>query len=163
VTNRSEEHMDTPTLELKIPPLIVVALVGSGMWVASNQLPALSFSFAGLVWLSWTVLVLALGTLTAGVHAFSKARTTVDPRHPESSSAVVANGVYRFTRNPMYLGMLLALLSWALFLSSVAAMLFLPVFVLFINRFQIRPEERALTAKFGEAYVSYLRSVRRWL
>ena len=155
--------MDTQALELKIPPLVVVAVMGLAMWIASKQIPTLSVTFAGRAWLAWTTLVLALVTLIAGVHAFSKARTTVDPRHPESSTAVVANGVYRFTRNPMYLGMLLALLSWALFLSNIAAVMFLPLFVLFINRFQIRPEERALTAKFGDAYRSYLRSVRRWL
>jgi protein-S-isoprenylcysteine O-methyltransferase Ste14 len=155
--------VDTHALDARIPPLIVVAVMGLTMWMTSNLVPTLSFSFAGRDWFAWTVFVLALATMIAGVHAFSKAKTTVDPRHPETSTAVVANGVFRFTRNPMYLGMLLALLSWALFLSNVAAFLFLPLFVLFINRFQIRPEERALTAKFGEAYSAYRRSVRRWL
>lgn len=155
--------MDTQALELKIPPLVVVVVMALAMWIAAKQIPTLSVTFAGQAWLAWTVLALALATLIAGVRAFSKARTTVDPRHPESSTAVVANGIYRFTRNPMYLGMLLALLSWALFLSNIVALVFLPLFVLFINRFQIRPEERALTAKFGEAYRSYVRSVRRWL
>jgi protein-S-isoprenylcysteine O-methyltransferase Ste14 len=155
--------MNTQALELKIPPLVVVAVMALAMWIAAKQMPTLSVTFTGQAWLAWTALALALATLIAGVHAFSMARTTVDPRHPESSSAIVANGVYRFTRNPMYLGMLLALMSWALFLSNIAAVVFLPLFVLFINRFQIRPEERALTMKFGDAYRSYLRSVRRWL
>jgi protein-S-isoprenylcysteine O-methyltransferase Ste14 len=133
------------------------------MWFISRLVPGLTISFAARVWLAWAVLVIALATLIAGVRAFAKAQTTVDPRRPDASSCVVRNGIYRFTRNPMYLGMLLMLLSWALFLANSAAFLFLPVFVVFINRFQIEPEEHALREKFGEPYSAYLKSVRRWI
>jgi protein-S-isoprenylcysteine O-methyltransferase Ste14 len=99
----------------------------------------------------------------AGVAEFRRSRTTVHPQHPEKASAVVTRGVYRWTRNPMYLGLLLALAGWSIFLANLAALAGLPLFVAYMNRFQIGPEERALSAKFGPAYASYLVSVRRWL
>ena len=82
---------------------------------------------------------------------------------PESSSALVSGGVYRFTRNPMYLAMLCVLIGWALVVSNVAALVMLPLFVAYLNRFQIRPEERALHARFGAEFERYRDSVRRWL
>jgi len=150
-------------LELKIPPLVVVAVAWLGMWGTAKLLPALTFPVAGRLWLAGAVLALGLATLVAGVLAFARARTTVDPLHPDASTSVVTVGIYRFTRNPMYLGMLLALTSWSILLSNAAALLFLPAFVLFINRFQIRPEERVLRVIFGEPYLAYLEKVRRWL
>jgi protein-S-isoprenylcysteine O-methyltransferase Ste14 len=150
-------------LELKIPPLIVVTFMALAMWSTARLFPTLTASFTGRRWFASAVFAIAIAVLVAGVRAFAKANTTVNPHQPDTSSSVVTAGVYRFTRNPMYLGMLLALLSWAIVLSNAAAVVFLPLFVLFINRFQIRPEERALTAKFGDQYSAYLRTVRRWL
>ncbi|HEV8366930.1 MAG TPA: isoprenylcysteine carboxylmethyltransferase family protein, partial [Pyrinomonadaceae bacterium] len=75
----------------------------------------------------------------------------------------VSTGVYRFTRNPMYLGLLLTLLGWAAFLSNPASLLFVPIFVLYINRFQIKPEEQVLSSLFGAEYMAYKSRVRRWL
>ena len=83
--------------------------------------------------------------------------------HPEQASTLVTSGVYRFTRNPMYVGILLLLAAVAAHLGSVLALLGLPAFVFWIGRFQIAPEERALRAKFGSAYDDYTRAVRRWL
>ncbi|MDR9437787.1 MAG: isoprenylcysteine carboxylmethyltransferase family protein, partial [Thiohalophilus sp.] len=70
---------------------------------------------------------------------------------------------YRYTRNPMYLGFLLMLVAWGLFLGSVFAALLLPLFIIYMNRFQILPEERHMRALFGEAYLHYMSQVRRWL
>lgn len=98
-----------------------------------------------------------------GVHAFRRARTTVNPTRPGSSTVLVVSGVYRFTRNPMYLGFLLMLLGAAAQLENAAAFIVWPAFVLYLNRFQIRPEEEALRALFGEAFIRYQSRVRRWL
>jgi len=73
------------------------------------------------------------------------------------------SGVYRLTRNPMYLGFLLVLLGWAIFLSNALAFLLLPAFIFYMNRFQIEPEEKALTSLFGQQFVAYTSRVRRWL
>ena len=82
---------------------------------------------------------------------------------PAKTTSLVAGGVYRFTRNPMYLGLLLVLAGWAVFLSNALAFALLPAFIAYIGRFQIAPEERALAAKFGTEYEAYRTEVRRWL
>lgn len=150
-------------LELKIPPLLLVILFGGAMWAVSRLLPAGYFAIPGQLWLS--VAVLAVGACIAlmGVLEFRSAGTTVDPRTPDQSVCLVEKGVYRFTRNPMYLGFLLILVGWGLFLGSVFAALLLPLFVVYMNRFQILPEERHMRGLFGEAYDLYVSRVRRWL
>ncbi|GAB3552259.1 isoprenylcysteine carboxylmethyltransferase family protein [Noviherbaspirillum agri] len=150
-------------LELRIPPLLLVLIMGMLMWFAAMLLPAAAIS------IPWrTMITVALGATgasiaLAGVLAFRRAHTTVNPTTPDASSTVVASGIYRRTRNPMYLGFLFMLAGWGVFLSSVASLLFLPLFILYMNRFQIRPEERALRAKFGTQYGAYMQEVRRWL
>ena len=82
---------------------------------------------------------------------------------PDSTSSLVISGIYKYTRNPMYLGFVLVLLGWAAFLSNLAALALLPAFVLYINRFQIIPEEHVLTSLFPDAYPAYRARVRRWI
>jgi len=104
---------------------------------------------------------MAIGS--AGMVSFWRAKTTMNPTKADAVSSLVTGGVFRFTRNPMYLSLLLYLLAWAVYLSSWLALLLLPAFVLYINRFQIRPEERALSSLFGSEYAAYKGRVRRWL
>lgn len=99
----------------------------------------------------------------AGVLEFRRASTTVNPMAPGEASAVVDSGIYRYTRNPMYLGFGFALLAWAILLAAPWALLGPMVFVVWMTRFQIRPEERALADHFGEDYRAYCRRVRRWV
>ncbi len=87
----------------------------------------------------------------------------MNPIKPGAASSLVSSGVYRFTRNPMYLGLSVTLLGWAMFLSNPLALLAVPLFVLYINRFQINPEERVLSSLFGAEYAAYKEKVRRWL
>lgn len=150
-------------LELKVPPPVVAALTGAGMWLLARALPGLTHAVPGRRALAILLFALGAGVVLAGLLAFRKAGTTVSPFEPESSSALVVSGIYRITRNPMYLGLLLILLGWAALLSNVAALLFAVLFVVYITRFQIVPEERALRAKFGADYEAYLRTVRRWM
>ena len=95
--------------------------------------------------------------------AFRRHKTTVNPFTPAKSSSLVATGIYRYSRNPMYLGLFLALLGWGAYLGNWASALLLPAFVAYMNRFQIHPEERVLTESFGPQFLAYARSVRRWL
>ena len=133
------------------------------MWLIAWITPALTMPlpFGGLL----AALLLTLGTAVAvaGGVAFRQARTTVDPTRPDQASTIVTHGIYGRTRNPMYLGFLLALLGWAAYLGNLPACLGLPLFVKYMNRFQIEPEERLLTAKFGDPYTAYLFRVRRWI
>ncbi len=95
--------------------------------------------------------------------SFSRAKTTMNPIKPAAAAALVTSGPFRFTRNPMYLSLFLYLLGWATYLSFVPALLFLPGFVLYMNHFQIKPEERVLSSLFGPEYAAYKERVRRWL
>ena len=112
---------------------------------------------------SIALLVLGVAVSAAGVLSFRRARTTLNPTKPEEASSLVRTGIYRITRNPMYLGLVLVLVGWATFLSSAWALLGVASFVLYMSRFQIAPEERALSALFAGEYASYKASVRRWL
>jgi protein-S-isoprenylcysteine O-methyltransferase Ste14 len=94
---------------------------------------------------------------------FRKNETTISPLSPEKASTIVINGLYKYSRNPMYLGLLIVLIGWALFLGNLASFACLPIFVRLITRFQIIPEERILRENFGEPYEKYLTKVRRWV
>ncbi|MCT8127598.1 isoprenylcysteine carboxylmethyltransferase family protein [Alishewanella sp. BS5-314] len=151
-------------LELKIPPLLLMLLFALGMWLLAPLTAPLSTQLA----LYTTVLALCLAVTgiavaLAGVLAFRRAKTTVDPRVPQQSSSLVLVGIYRYSRNPMYLGFLLLLAAFACYLQSLLALALLPLFVLYLNQFQIKPEERFLQQKFGKDYQVYLHNVRRWL
>jgi protein-S-isoprenylcysteine O-methyltransferase Ste14 len=149
--------------ELRIPPPVVAALTAVMMWAMAWLLPLGHVAAPGNVHVAIGVAVLGILIGAAALAQFRSARTTVNPMTPDASTALVAGGVYQVTRNPMYLGMALILLGWALYLSNVAALVGLPIFVLYITRFQIVPEERALEARFGSAFSAYRQSVRRWI
>jgi protein-S-isoprenylcysteine O-methyltransferase Ste14 len=151
------------TLELKIPPVVVGLVLGTAMYAAARLAPAFGFVLpanriiaAGLA---------ALGAFIAilGVISFRRAGTTVNPLQPEAASQLVISGVYRWTRNPMYLGMLLVLLGWGVFLAHTLAFISAAAFIPLMNRLQIGPEEKILTATFGPAFTAYQSVVRRWL
>jgi protein-S-isoprenylcysteine O-methyltransferase Ste14 len=149
-------------LEAKVPPPVVATAVSVAMWSASSFAPALRLPGGNLVW----ALVLALagaGFSALGIVKFRRAGTTLSPVQPQAASSLVCTGIYRATRNPMYVGLLLVLLAWAIFLGSAWALLGPVCFLLYINYFQIAPEERALESLFGEAYLAYKARVRRWL
>jgi protein-S-isoprenylcysteine O-methyltransferase Ste14 len=150
-------------LELKVSPVTLALLLAIAMWwLARQTAPSLP---QGPLVLTLAALLAALALLLGGaaVLHFRKARTTVNPFRPQQISALVADGVFRWSRNPMYLALLLALLAWALYLADLWAMLLVLVFPLWMNRFQIRPEERALREAFGDEFDAYCRRVRRWI
>jgi protein-S-isoprenylcysteine O-methyltransferase Ste14 len=150
-------------LEARVPPPLVFLAAAALMWLLARLVPALAVPIPGRAW--WAAACVAAGVVVGllGVREFRKARTTVDPMRLDESSAVVVAGVYRITRNPMYAGLLLVLLGWAVFLANIAALIGPVAFVLYISRFQIVPEERALERKFGPPYLNYKQRVRRWL
>jgi protein-S-isoprenylcysteine O-methyltransferase Ste14 len=150
-------------LELKVPPVAVVLFVAALMWLTSLAIPAFGFRFPARSLFSASVAVAGAVISGLGIASFRRARTTVNPMKPDSTSSLVVSGIYGLTRNPMYLGFLLILLGWAIFLSNVIAFLLLPAFVLYMNRFQIEPEEKALNTLFGQQFVAYTSQVRRWL
>ena len=150
-------------LELKIPPLAVWLVLAGVMLGVAYAAPGLSFTLAGSSAIALALVALGIAVALAGVINFRNKRTTVNPLTPSASSVIVSGGVYRFSRNPMYLGFLLALTGWAVYLSNAGSMLLLPAFVAYMSQYQIKPEERALRAKFGNEFAQYMSRVRRWL
>lgn len=149
-------------LELKVPPPLVALVTGLLMWWAAKLVPPLALPGVARIVVAVVFAGVGVGLAMSGVLTFRRAKTTVNPTTPAAASALVRTGVFRFTRNPMYLGLLLCLVAWAIFLSSVLALLIAPLFVVYMNRFQIAPEERALAALFGDSFAAYKRDVRRW-
>jgi len=148
-------------LELRIPPLALAAglaaLVGWLAWPWAVP----SFSLRWFV--PAAVVAGGVALAMAGVREFRRATTTVNPLEPLAASTMVTEGVYRVSRNPMYLGMALALLGWTLWLGEWTGLLAVPLFVGWLQRYQIAPEERALAARFGPAFRLYCDQVRRWV
>jgi protein-S-isoprenylcysteine O-methyltransferase Ste14 len=150
-------------LELKVPPPVVALLLGLSMWRASLLGASVEVPFVLRVGVALVVASVGLVIGVASMVSFWRAKTTMNPTKPAGTSVLVTSGVFRFTRNPMYLSLLLYLLAWAVYLSSLWALLLVPAYVLYIHRFQIKPEERALSSLFGQDYDAYKERVRRWL
>jgi protein-S-isoprenylcysteine O-methyltransferase Ste14 len=152
-----------PTLELTIPPPIVALVAAVTMGGIARMAPASDGPVLVCAMAAMAIALVGVGVSLAGVLAFRRARTTVNPMKPQATTALVTSGIYTVTRNPMYVGVLLVLVAWAVFLSSPWALVGPVAFVLYINRFQIAPEERVLSGLFGRTYSDYRARVRRWL
>ena len=148
-------------LELKIPPLLVALIFGFLIWVMPNPY---EISNSIVVYVCSGILFF-IGSLVSilGVWEFKKQKTTVNPMSPQESNSLVIRGIYKFTKNPMYLGFLLWLLSLGVFVRNPFSLILSVGFVLYMNYFQIIPEERILADSFGEDYLKYKSSVRRWI
>ena len=150
-------------LELRIPPPVVGLLVAIGMWTVAHLPPLVQLPTLVRLLVAATLGGSGIAIAIGGVVSFRRAKTTVNPLKPEMSAALVSTGVYSFSRNPMYLGMVLVLFAWAAYLSSIWSLVGPVVFALYITRFQIVPEERALDRLFGTPFAGYKKRVRRWL
>lgn len=150
-------------LELKIPPPIVALLVGLGMWGLSQWPPHWSLEPAIRYGLAGLIAAIAVASAVAGFSACRVARTTISPFSPNKTSSLVTTGIFQWTRNPMYLGVLMVLCALAVLLQSVWALLGPVLFFLWVHFLQILPEERILLKLFGESYQTNCSRVRRWI
>ena len=150
-------------LELKIPPPLIALTVAALMWGIAWLAPGVALVIPRSVTLAVVVAAVGFGIALAGVLQFWTASTTINPHTPQRSAQLVEHGVYRFSRNPMYLGLSIVLLAWALYLTNPLSVLLIPGFILYINQFQILPEERHMRELFGQPYDEYAARVRRWI
>lgn len=150
-------------VELKVPPVVVVLLCALLMGLVGHLFPATAVPLPLKRWLA-LLLAACGGTLgVLGVYTFRTANTTIDPHAPSKASRLVTHGIYRYSRNPMYLGLFLVLFAWSIYLANPLALLGLLLYVVYMNRFQIGVEERLLHQKFGADFTAYAAKVRRWL
>ncbi len=152
------------TLELKVPPLVTLLAAALLAWAAARYTSTpLDFDLSIKRPVLGVIIAFGVALAAYAVAMFRRQDTTVNPVAPEKAEALVTTGVYRYTRNPMYVGMLIVLSGWVIYLGSAIGSLGILVFVIYMTRFQIQPEERILKEKFGQAYSDYCGKVRRWL
>lgn len=157
-----KEQLQMKTLALKIHPPIVMVFSIVLAYVCAHYLPVIALP---LILTDFYGYFAGTGVLVslAGIWEFQKAKTTINPTQPEKTSHLVSGGIYRVTRNPMYLGMLLIIMAVILKFGNYCGIIALPFFILYITQFQIKPEERIIEGIFGDAYLQYKNRVRRWL
>lgn len=150
-------------LNAKIPPMLLTGIFAGVMWLVSLALPGVDLRF--FVRLSMLIVLVGIGVLIVVVAAlqFRLAQTTVNPLAPDKTSSLVTSGIFGFSRNPMYVGFTLVLIGWGVMLSNLFALAMCAGFVLYLNRYQIRPEEKVLAEKFGDNFDTYVKRVRRWV
>jgi len=151
------------TLETRVPPPVAGLISGALAWLASAALGPTAIAFSIRLTGAGALVLLGFAITLAGVRVVRRAKTTLNPIKPETTSALVTSGIYRYTRNPMYLGMATWLLAWSAWLGTPVGLLGAPLFMLYMNRFQIGPEERALSKLFGAEFAAYRTRARRWL
>ncbi len=150
-------------LENKIPPPVVCLVFALLIWAISTATPtARILSDQQALVVAIALLVLGIGFVIAGGISFRAAATTVNPLKPESASSLVTSGVFKYSRNPMYVGMTIILLAWTTYLATPFGLVAVFSFMVYIQRFQITPEERALVKLFGVEFEAYQVTVRRW-
>lgn len=158
------QNTPQPTgLELKIPPVAVVIIAALLMFATRAIVPPFDIPTALHIIIPVLCFIPAAIVGFTAVRSFARAKTTVNPTKPDTASTLVTTGIYAISRNPMYTALAFALLAIATWLANGIAYLIIPVFILYLTRFQIIPEERALTQIFGDEYKAYQQKTRRWL
>ena len=149
-------------LSNRIPPALVFAFFAAGMLLLDRVLPVGNFEFFGRRTLTFVLVGSGVLLGLVSLIQFGKNRTSIDPLHPEKASTLVTGGIYQYSRNPMYLALLMVLLGWGLYLGNAFNTLLAAGFVGYMNAFQIQPEEEVMQRKFGSVYRQYCSLVRRW-
>ena len=149
-------------MHLKLPPAVVFLIFAGLMYLLCIYLPVGYFDFFGRLLLMKILLLAAIFIAIIALWQFLRMKTTIDPRNPSRTRHLVTKGIYNYSRNPMYLSMLLILLAWGLWLGNAFNTVVAAGFVAYMNHFQIMPEEKVLKERFGKEYDRYLVNVRRW-
>ncbi|MCJ8294489.1 MAG: isoprenylcysteine carboxylmethyltransferase family protein [Colwellia sp.] len=150
-------------LENKIPPPLVALVIAAGMWWLSTF--TANIALTSTIKMSSVIGFIFVGAFfaLAGAVSFRLAKTTVNPLKPDTASSLVTSGIYQFTRNPMYVGFVAFLFAWTCYLGSAWGIVLIGLYIAFIQRFQIMPEERALIKIFKDKFTDYKAQVRPWL
>ncbi|WP_177166553.1 isoprenylcysteine carboxylmethyltransferase family protein [Nitrosomonas sp. Nm51] len=146
-----------------IPPVLVWVVFALAMWFLSVSVPVLLLKTGPNI--VFPVIMTAIGAfiiLSCAV-TFMRKKTTLNPMKPELATALIKTGLYQYSRNPIYLGFVIMLTGWSVYLNNVPAFILIAGFIFYMNRFQIEPEERSLSRIFGAEFELYKRTVRRWL
>lgn len=151
------------TLELKIIPPVQLLICSGLMGLLSKYFPQFSFNLS--ISFSFAIFLVCVSIIIGALalYDFHKHQTTFHPHTPEKTRTVVNTGVFAYSRNPMYLAMAIALFALGIYLQNYSCFIIMPLFVWYITRFQITPEEKMLDKLFPNDYQAYCQRVRRWL
>ncbi len=149
-------------MKLTLPPALVAFATGFVMWGLDYLFPLGAVTFSVERWVYQAIFGVGIAIGMLGLIQFMWKRTTIDPHHPQEAKVLITSGIYRFSRNPMYLALVICLVGFGLKLAHALTFLLVPVFIIYMNHFQIKPEEEVLEEKFGEEYRQYKAKVRRW-
>ena len=148
-------------MSTKIPPPIVTLIFGLIIFFSKSLFPICNFDNSNYV--SLIFLIFGFIILITAVKSFKKHQTTINPLNPDQASTLVNSGIFSFTRNPMYLGMLFILLSISFKFNILGGIITCFLFKIYITRFQIVPEEEAMEKIFKKDFIEYKKKVRRWI
>ena len=154
--------MKLDILNHKIPPPVILVIAGLAIWLLRNIAP-LPFAYSVRAILGTLFIIFGFGLDLSGLLEFRKFQTTMNPLKPENASKIVQTGIYSKTRNPMYLGMVFVLIGWSIISKASFGILIIPMFIKYIETFQIKPEEEILSSQFGAEYDNYRSKVARWI
>ena len=146
---------------IKIPPPILALILVSSNYFLSKKIDPIHLPNQDLI--SIIILLIGLLILTNPIFKFIKSKTTIDPIKFKKVNKLIISGIYKYSRNPMYLGLLMIVISTSIFFLNIFSITTPLLFYCWINRFQIKREEIFLTEKFGEEYMSYKIKTRRWI
>ena len=150
-------------MKLKVPPAAQAILFGLLMYIIDKYITIGNFSFIGQTVTAITIFSIGILITIIAIWRFIKAKTTSDPTNPSKATTLVTHGIYKYSRNPMYLTILIVLFSWMIALGNIFNIIVLIIFVYYITTYQIKPEEEALTKLFKNDYTNYCNKVRRWI
>ena len=145
----------------KIPPPILVLILVSSNYFSSKKIDLIHLPNQDLI--SIIILLIGILILINPIFKFIKSKTTIDPIKFKKVNKLIISGIYKYSRNPMYLGLLMIVISTSIFYLNIFSITTPFLFYCWINRFQIKREEIFLTEKFGEEYMSYKIKTRRWI
>ena len=148
-------------METKIPPPIVTLVFGLSIYFSRGIFQAVEIKHS--FYIGALLLLLGFVILISAVQLFRKDKTTVNPLSPEQATKLVTNGIFQYSRNPMYLGMAFILSSMAVFFNLIGGAILIVLFCFYITKFQIIPEERAMTNLFPQDFPKYMQATRRWI
>ena len=148
-------------IKTKIPPPIVALAFGFLIYYTKNIFPKIEIVL-GNVFGSFMIII-GLFIILSAIILFKKYKTTITPLNPSNATKLIVHGIYKFSRNPMYLGLLLVLSGISIIQNPIGGSLFVPSFILYINHFQIIPEESAMLDLFKDDFLKYKENVRRWI
>ena len=150
-------------MRLLVPPPIQAAICGGLMWLVAEFVPEFTYVFPGQTYIVAFFVTCGVAIDLVSIRAFSRKKTTISPVSPENTSSLIIDGIYRYSRNPMYLGLALILTGFGVWLENLVCLSLVPGFVWYISKYQIEPEEEVLLEKFEGEYADYIQRVGRWI